>query len=81
MPCMMIGVPSHIVACVIERPALCFLGRADAVAAVPRTRMAKARVTILDGTLILIRKHFLLAPATGDREKRFLLRMARRSLA
>jgi len=37
---------------VAVRSALCFLGRADAVVAAPRTRTAKARVTILDnGTL------------------------------
>ena len=55
MPCMMIGVPPHIVVDVVVRSALGFLGRADAVAAAPRTRTAKARVTILDnGTLMLV---------------------------
>jgi hypothetical protein len=50
---MMIGVPSHIVG-VVVRSALVVFGRADAVAAAPRTRTAKARVTILDnGTLML----------------------------
>jgi hypothetical protein len=34
---------------------MCFLGRADAVVAAPRTATAKARVTILDsGTLMLV---------------------------
>jgi hypothetical protein len=54
---MMIGVPSHIVAEVVVRSVLGFLGRADAgaVAAAPRTRTAKARATILDnGTLMPI---------------------------
>jgi hypothetical protein len=57
---MMIGVPSHIVIVVDVRSALCFLGRADALAAVPRRRTAQAMATILDdGMLMLpIDKHF-----------------------
>jgi hypothetical protein len=52
---MMIGVPSHIVVGVDAGSTLCFLGRADAVAAAPRTRTARARVTVLDnGTLMLV---------------------------
>jgi hypothetical protein len=51
---MIIGVSSHIVVAVAARSARCFLGRADAVAAAPRTTTARARATILDnGTLML----------------------------
>jgi hypothetical protein len=50
---MMIGVPSHDVIVAVDwRSALCltlcFLGRADAVAAVPRRRKARAKATIRD---------------------------------
>jgi hypothetical protein len=52
---MMIGVVSQVVIAVDVRSALCFLGRADAVVAAPRTTTARARVTILDnGTLMLV---------------------------
>src|SRR5262245_45181651 len=55
MPCMMIGVPSHVVIAVDVGSALRFLGRAEAVAAVPRTRTARARVAILNnGRLMLM---------------------------
>jgi hypothetical protein len=49
---MMIGVPSHIVAGVVAGSALCFLGRADAVAAAARTRTARARVIVLDNGML-----------------------------
>jgi uncharacterized membrane protein len=51
---MMIGVPSHVVVDVVVRSTLCFLARADAVAAIPRTRTAKARVTILDNGMLML---------------------------
>jgi hypothetical protein len=52
---MMIGVPSHIVAGVVAGSTLCFLGRADAVAAAPRTTTATARANNLDsGALMLV---------------------------
>jgi hypothetical protein len=50
---MMIGVPSHIVIAVDAGSALCFLGRADAVAAVPSRRTAKARATMLDNGMFM----------------------------
>src|SRR5262245_34841750 len=50
---MMIGVPSHVVIAVDGRAALCFLGRADALAAVPRRRTANARASILDKGMLM----------------------------
>jgi hypothetical protein len=41
------------VVCVDVRSALCFLGRADAVAAVPTTRTAKPKATILDNGMFM----------------------------
>jgi hypothetical protein len=51
---MMIGVPSHIVVGVNAGSMLCFLGRADAVATAPRTRTARARVTLLDNGMLML---------------------------
>jgi hypothetical protein len=50
---MMSGVPWQFVVVVAVCSALCFLGRADAVVAVPRTRTAKARATILDNGTVM----------------------------
>jgi hypothetical protein len=50
---MMIGVPSHIVIAVDVGSGLGFLGRADAVAAVPRRTTAKAKATILDNSMLI----------------------------
>src|SRR4051794_21252771 len=56
MPCMMIGVPSHVVVDVVVRSTLCFLGRADAVAAIPRTRTARGGATFRNtGVLMLLK--------------------------
>jgi hypothetical protein len=51
---MMIGVPSHIVIAVDVRSGLCFLGRADAVAAVPRKATARAKATIRDNGMLMM---------------------------
>jgi hypothetical protein len=50
----MIGVPSHIVIAVDGGSALFFLGRADAVAAVPRKATARAKATILDNSMLML---------------------------
>jgi hypothetical protein len=50
---MMSGVPWQFVVVVAVCSALCFLGRADAVVAAPRTRTAKARATILDNGTVM----------------------------
>jgi hypothetical protein len=51
---MMIGVPSHIVTAVDAGSGLRFLGRADAVAAVPSKATARAKATIRDNGMLML---------------------------